>query len=128
MIDATREVLRGMGVATEQVRFEAFEAAAAVGAKVPGSRSATGAEWRLKLLRSRLETTVTPGESLLEAAEKAGVAIPSVCRAGVCGTCRSRLAAGQARCTSDTLAAVEREKGYVLPCVTWADGDCVLDA
>ena len=32
---------------------------------------------------------------MLEAAEAAGVAIPSLCRAGVCGTCRTRVSDGE---------------------------------
>jgi glycine betaine catabolism B len=126
MIDASRSLLAGIGVPPEQVRFEAFEAAAAVGAKVPGA--AADVERRLTLARSRIEATVSPGDSLLDAAEKAGAEIPTVCRAGVCGTCRTRLVSGKARCTSDTLAPIEREKGFILPCVAWADDDCVLEA
>jgi glycine betaine catabolism B len=127
MIEGAKALLADVGVPASQVRFEAFEAAAAVGAKVPGAGEA-GTERRLKLARSRVDATVSPGESLLEAAERAGAEIPSVCRAGVCGACRTRLVSGSARCTSATLAPVEREKGFVLPCVTWADGDCVLEA
>jgi ferredoxin-NADP reductase len=127
MIEATRALLAEMGIRPDQVRFEAFEAAAAVGARLPGAPGAQ-AEARLKLARSGVETIVTAGESLLDAAERVGADIPFVCRAGVCGTCRTRLVGGKARCTSETLAPVEREKGYVLPCVTWADDDCVLEA
>lgn len=127
MIAATRALLAELGVAADRIRFEAFEAAAAVGARVPGAVGSQ-AQARLKLTRSGVETTVTAGETLLDAAERAGAEIPSVCRAGVCGTCRTRLVCGKARCTSETLAPVEREKGYVLPCVTWADEDCVLEA
>jgi glycine betaine catabolism B len=128
MIDGAKTLLGNLGVPSDQIRYEAFEAAAAVGAKVPGACGEAQAELRLKLARSQVEAIVAPGESLLEAAERAGVEIPTVCRSGVCGTCRTRLVSGSARCTSATLAPVEREKGFVLPCVTWADGDCVLEA
>jgi ferredoxin-NADP reductase len=126
MIDTSRALLAGLGVPEGQIRFEAFEAAAAAGARVPGGVPAV--ERKLTLARSRIEATIEPGESLLDAAEKAGADIPSVCRSGVCGTCRTRLVGGKARCTSETLAPVERENGFVLPCVTWADEDCVLEA
>jgi ferredoxin-NADP reductase len=126
MLEGVKALLAGLGVPGDRVRYEAFEAAAAVGAKVPGAGAQ--AECSLTLSRSQVEGTVVPGESLLDAAERAGVDIPTVCRTGVCGTCRTRLVSGSARCTSDTLAPVEREKGFVLPCVTWAEGDCVLEA
>jgi ferredoxin-NADP reductase len=127
MISTSRAVLADLGVPAGQVRFEAFEAAAAAGARIPGG-AASEVPTRLRLARSDIETTVAPGESLLEAAEKAGADLPSVCRSGVCGTCRARLVSGRARCTSQTLASVERESGYVLPCVTWAEDDCILEA
>ena len=126
MIEAAKALLSDLGVAREQVRYEAFEAAAACGAKVPGG--APRVERQLKLSRSRIDATVAPGESLLEAAEKAGAEIPSMCRTGVCGTCRTRLVSGNANCTSVALTPVERESGFILPCVTWPDGDCVLEA
>jgi ferredoxin-NADP reductase len=133
MIEASRSMLAALGVPAEQVRYEAFEAAAAVGAKVPGAGGSmpsgiAQAARALRFARSRIETTVLPGESLLEAAERAGIEIRSVCRSGVCGTCRTRLVSGHAGCTSETLAPVEREKGYILPCVSWPDSDCVIEA
>jgi ferredoxin len=56
------------------------------------------------------------------------VSIPSLCRSGVCGTCKTRLVSGEVRCTSDTLDADERADHYTLPCVAWAVGDCALEA
>jgi ferredoxin-NADP reductase len=134
MIEATREALLRLGAPSAQIRFEAFEAAAAVGAKLPGA--APGAELagadqvtaHLKLSRSNQEIEVCAGESLLDAADKAGADIPSVCRSGVCGTCRTRLVSGRASCTSETLDSDDRANGYVLPCVTWPEGDCELEA
>lgn len=126
MIEGARRLLADLGVPEDQIRFEAFEAAAACGAKV--ACGGAHVERRLTLARSRAEAVIAPGESLLDAAERAGAQIPTVCRAGVCGTCRTRLLSGRARCTSVALAPVEREKGFVLPCVAWAEDDCVLEA
>ncbi len=66
--------------------------------------------------------------TLLEAAEAEGVAIPSSCRSGVCQACRTRLKDGQADCRSDVLDPEDRDAGFILPCVTWALGDCELEA
>ena len=38
---------------------------------------------------------VAPGETVLEAAQRAGIALPYSCRAGVCGSCRAVLVSGQ---------------------------------
>jgi len=135
MIDATRTLLLRLGVPPEQVRSEAFEAAAAVGARPPSAAATATSAARtlaacgqLTLARTNLVIKVARGESLLDAAEKGGADIPSLCRAGVCGTCRTRLLSGEATCTSQALAESDRGEGYVLPCVTWAEGDCVLEA
>ncbi len=83
---------------------------------------------RLTLVMSGHSGEVRPGECLLDAAERLGADIPFVCRSGVCGTCRTRLVSGAARCTSAELTEEDRAEGFVLPCVTWATADCALEA
>ncbi len=72
--------------------------------------------------------TLASGQTLLEAAEAARVEIPNVCRAGVCGTCKTRLLSGEVECTADVMEDSDRDGGYTFPCVAWAKGDCVLEA
>ena len=138
MIDSLRPTLRGLGVPDAQIRSEVFQAPAAIGARPHGlvagaaepdaeAASATGAP-RLSLTRSGRSVAVGRSQTLLDAAEAAGANIPTVCRAGVCGTCKTRLVSGDARCTSDALDERDREAGFILPCVTWAHGDCALEA
>jgi ferredoxin len=74
------------------------------------------------------EVEVLPGESLLDAAERAGAGISSFCRAGICGTCRTRLISGEVSCEGEALTDRDRQDGYVLPCVSVVAGDCVLEA
>jgi len=124
MIASVRESLAGLGVPPERVRFEAFEAAVASAADA----AAEGASYELRFERSGLATTVTEATSLLDAAEGVGVEIESMCRAGNCGTCRTRLLSGTVRDPGTALDADERGKGWVLACVSRARGDCVLDA
>jgi glycine betaine catabolism B len=125
MIESVREMLSGLGVVPDRVRFEAFEAAAAVAAGDSAAGEATG---RLRLSVTGRETNVESSETLLDAAERAGARIASFCRAGICGTCRTRLVSGEVRCTAEALSAEDRARGYVLPCVSRAAGDCVLEA
>ncbi|MFN7989250.1 MAG: 2Fe-2S iron-sulfur cluster-binding protein [Thermoanaerobaculia bacterium] len=124
MIASLREALAGLGVPPGQVRFEAFEAAVASASEEAGG----GAEHALRLARSGLTASVDGATSLLDAAEAAGASIDSMCRAGNCGTCRTRLLSGKVHDPGTALSAAERENGWILPCVARATGDCVLDA
>jgi len=128
MIDAVRSGLLGMGVPEAQVRSEVFQAATAVGARPSPEAAPAASVARLALSRSGRAVDVAAGQTLLDAAEAAGADIPTLCRAGVCGTCRTRVVSGDVRCTSDALGERDRQAGFVLPCVTWPLGDCVLEA
>lgn len=138
LIGDIRDALLEMGVPERQVRSELFEAPAAIGARPSLAEAQTGggereaalaaATARLDLVRSGRAVDVAGSQTLLDAAEEAGADIPTLCRAGVCGTCRTLLLSGSAHCTSDALDERDRTAGYVLPCVTWAAGDCALEA
>lgn len=141
MIDGMKTLLRGLGVPEAQIRSEAFGAAVAASSdaaapvaaaprpvpKVPGAASAKGS-FQLRLTTSGRTTKIGAGQTLLEAAEAVQVEIPNSCRAGTCGTCRTRLVEGEVDCDGDALDPGDREKGYILPCVAWARGDCALEA
>ena len=131
MVADVRAMLRGGGVPDAQVRFEIFQATTAIGAAAPAATAAAAepvSAPTLELSRTCCAIRVASGQTLLDAADGAGAPIPSLCRSGVCGTCRTRLVAGDVQCSSDALDARDREAGYVLPCVTWARGDCTLEA
>jgi NAD(P)H-flavin reductase/ferredoxin len=68
-----------------------------------------------------------PEESVLDAAQRAGLEIPYSCRKGVCGTCKGRLVAGEARAyAGDALAPSERAAGQVLFCNTRPRADLII--
>jgi ferredoxin len=74
---------------------------------------------------------VGPGQSLLEAAQAAGVQLPRSCRNGSCRACRCKLLHGQVRYRIDWpgLLAEEKAEGWILPCVALPqDGDVVIEA
>jgi ferredoxin len=127
-----------MGVPREQVRSEAFEAAVAASravpagvepAEPPASRVLTATRTHsVRLSRSGRTALATSERSLLEVAEDARVEIPNLCRAGTCGTCRTRLVSGDVECEAAVMDDEDRRAGYVFPCVAWARSDCELDA
>jgi ferredoxin len=73
------------------------------------------------------QVPIAAEQTLLEAAEDAHVPVDSLCRAGVCGTCRVKVVSGETNCASETLDPQDQEGGYVLACVTTAQSDCTVD-
>ena len=56
-------------------------------------------------------------DTVLDAAERAGLDLPYSCRAGVCSTCRTKVVAGEvAMAENYALEDWELEQGYVLAC------------
>lgn len=70
------------------------------------------------LARSRLRFDVEPGETVLAAGLRQGLALPFGCQGGTCASCRVRLLEGRVEHAPDTraLSQAERDAGYVLMC------------
>ena len=68
------------------------------------------------------------GVTLLAAAERAGIVLPSSCRNGTCRACRCRMLAGEAfyKIAWPGLSPDEKAEGDVLPCAAFSGGDVVL--
>jgi ring-1,2-phenylacetyl-CoA epoxidase subunit PaaE len=66
---------------------------------------------------ARIEVPMAEGETIVEAALRAGRDPPFSCRAGMCCTCRARLIEGQVdMATNYSLEPWETAAGYVLTC------------
>ena len=66
---------------------------------------------------------VPAGTTILDALRAAGHAVPSSCETGTCGTCRTRLVAGEA--DHRDLVLMEHEKAaFIMPCVSRAAPGC----
>lgn len=58
-----------------------------------------------------------PGETILDVASREGIAVPTNCQMGLCGTCKAHCSAGQvAMDDTEGLAPGELEQGMVLTC------------
>jgi len=70
--------------------------------------------------------------TLLISALRAGLTMPHSCRNGTCRTCICKLRSGSGsvhyRIEWPGLSFDEKNDGYILPCVAYADSDLVLDA
>ncbi len=125
MIETMRAALRGLGVPDARVGYEAFEAAVA---EAKGAAGEPGSPHEVRFSRSARTATAGPADSLLDVAESAGVEIASMCRAGVCGTCRTRLLEGAVDGHGEGLDPADADAGYVLACVSRPRAACVVDA
>lgn len=131
MIDGLTATLHAMGVPADQVRSERFDAAVAASAgpsrPARDTTESGGETFQIRERRSARAAPATAGQTLLDAADAHGLAIPSLCRAGVCGTCRTRVVEGQVECDGGILDAEDRAAGYVLACVASPRSDCVIE-
>jgi ferredoxin-NADP reductase len=126
-MDASRAILMSLGVKPERIMQESF------GSPVPkiaqADTVALDEGMVVEFGRSGKTCTVRSGQTLLEAAEEHGVGIPSSCRQGQCGTCKTKLLAGNVRMDAEEgLDPYWRAQGFVLTCVGHADGPVKLDA
>lgn len=72
-----------------------------------------------------------PSETLLDAAERANIFLPSSCREGGCGACRVTASSGETELdsySSAALSAAERAAGDILLCRAHASSDLQLTA
>lgn len=126
-MDAARRILTELGVEANRIRQETFGGAAAE--PKPRQAQSTAQQFVLEFARSGKTGIIREGQSLLEAAREAGVPIPSACRQGQCGTCKTRLIEGDVWMAAEQgLDSESKARGFVLTCVGHARGNAKLDA
>jgi ferredoxin-NADP reductase/predicted pyridoxine 5'-phosphate oxidase superfamily flavin-nucleotide-binding protein len=116
------EGLRGLNVADERIRFEAFGPASIKRTGVKRETPAADPIAReagvmpITFARSARTAQWSPRDgSLLEFAEAQGVDATSSCRSGMCGTCSTRLLSGKVRYDGEVEAHIE--PGHALICM-----------
>jgi ferredoxin-NADP reductase len=134
-----RTLLAQLGVPEPQIRTEAFASSVALEPpatsapatydRTPTVFEATGGAPTVEFRRSMKVVELSPGQSILEAAEDAGLELPFECRAGTCGQCTVRLLAGSVTmAVEDALSTTDRSRGLVLACQAQSTSSVVVDA
>ena len=126
-MEAARGILRDLGVESERIRQEMFGIASA---RIAAPElQATEAAFTLNFVRSGKTATILGSQTLLQVAWANDIQIPSACRQGQCGTCKTRLLNGHVHMTAEHgLDSEAKRQGFVLTCVGHADGNVTLDA
>jgi ferredoxin-NADP reductase len=125
-MDASRDILTKMGIKPERIRQESFGSTTPQKVQqAPAVQTGVVTEF----VRSGKTCMVRSGQTILEAAEEHGVPIPSSCRQGQCGTCKTKLLEGDVQMDAEEgLDADSKAQGFVLTCVGHARGLVKLDA
>ncbi|PJG45264.1 flavodoxin [Sphingobium sp. LB126] len=129
MMAAMRGVLAELGVPEAQLHTEAFGPASLPAdpedlevkpAPAPADKPAPSTEVAPSTVTfsvSGVSAALPADETVLEAAEGAGVEIPYACRAGTCGACVVKLLQGEVTMEVESgLAPADKAQGYVLAC------------
>jgi ferredoxin-NADP reductase len=120
MMDSVTGALRSAGVDAERIHIERFQYAEAGKLQAPSSNGT------VVFAKSNVTSPPATGTTILEAAEKAGVSLPSSCRMGGCGACKVKVEGRVTHAEPNCLTDRERAEGYALACCSYADGRVVL--
>ena len=127
-MSAVREALDLAGVDPERCHEESFDLAAR-GAEHAVAAAPSGPTYAVEFRRSGLTVPCGESETLLDAALRAGLRPPSMCREGICGTCRTSLLEGPVDLQhAGGIRDRDVERGEVLLCCSRPRGDVAVDA
>ncbi len=108
-----RSALPGPG----RVFVEDFDLAPTIKTPPTGEQAEVDGTVTIYLERKKVSVPRMAGETLLEAARRAGLTPPFSCEQGNCGTCMARLTEGHATMrNNEALTDDEVDEGYILTC------------
>jgi glycine betaine catabolism B len=126
---AVRELLIDGGHEPSRYHQESFDITeGAAPDPVPPPVSEGQETFTVKLSRSSKSFTMSASDTVLSAARKNGVAIPSSCSQGVCGTCKTKVLEGTVDMKHNGgIREREVQKGFRLLCCSRPTSDLVLE-
>jgi ferredoxin-NADP reductase len=123
-MENSHRILASLGVEKSRITQESFGER-----RAPTKQGSGPAVGTVHFVHSQKTCDLHAGSSLLEVAESNGVQIPYSCRQGQCGTCATRVLRGSVHMSTDVgLTTEQKDAGYVLPCVSRAEGSVIVAA
>jgi ring-1,2-phenylacetyl-CoA epoxidase subunit PaaE len=122
MILGVKESMTEQGIDSKNIHFELFTASKGEKNKPANNNSehipAINSNVSIILDGDTIDLALnSSGETILDAAQKAGADLPFACKGGVCCTCKAKIIEGSA--SMDVNYALEKdevEAGYILTC------------
>lgn len=129
-MQAVRQICATQGVPPERYFEESF------GSPVPDDPVATTAPrasdiatYQVSFAKQKKTLGVANDQTVLAAARKSGLRMPSSCGNGVCGTCKSKLISGSVDMKhGGGIRQREIDAGFFLPCCSKPQSDLVIDS
>ncbi|PKR80394.1 phenylacetate-CoA oxygenase/reductase subunit PaaK [Brumimicrobium salinarum] len=120
-IHAVKDVFTEVGYDDKKIHFELFTSPSQKNkSPLPKASSHAKVDANIKVILDGEEILLnldSEGESILDAASKAGADVPYSCKGGVCCTCKAKVLEGKARMDVNyALEEDEVEAGYILTC------------
>ncbi len=128
MMESMVPGLEALGVPASDIHFEAFGPASVAKPKAPQHDVAPDpqASWEVTFSKSSRSAQWANGhDSLLSFIEAEGIAVDSACRSGMCGSCQTRIEAGEVAYHQTPDADVD--EGHCLLCVSRPQSDLKLE-
>lgn len=121
------EALRGLGVPGRRIRREAYGPPADITTEPGWPGVDPHARFQVLEERTGKKFTARAGEPLMNSLEREGVVLPSICRAGECTVCRTRLLSGRVFMPSRARRRwIDERIGFIHPCVSYPLEDLVI--
>ena len=120
MIESASAAMESLGAQPDRIKYELFTPPGGLPTttmRAQETTAQTGARVHVTVDGTTRSFSLSPDQTMVHAAERAGVEFPYSCNNGMCATCRCKLVAGSADMVQNfSLESWETEAGFVLAC------------
>jgi len=125
---AARSITAALGVPAESYIEESFDAAVSDEPGLDVEAQPVTRIFQVEFSKQNKTLEVPSAQTVLSAAKKGSVRLPSSCSNGVCGTCKSKLVSGSVEMNHNGgIRQREIDAGFFLPCCSKPLSDLVIE-